>query len=79
MANIKLEIHELIDKIENDKVLQSVYAILSDQALLHSTDGELLSHGKFEEMIDEGESDIASGKIHSHESVKAHFKSKMNE
>lgn len=78
MPNIKLELHEMIERIDDDKVLEAVHTFLSSQPSIFSVEGEALSQVVFEAMIDKGEEDISSGKVHDHEEVKAFFKQKLN-
>jgi predicted transcriptional regulator len=78
MPNVKKELHQMIDQTEDDKVLDAVYALLSNQKVAMTTDGIKLNQTAFEAKIDEGEVDITSGSTLSHEDVKAHFKKKHN-
>lgn len=78
MANIKAELHQMIDRIDDNKVLEAIYTLLYNQPVAFSTGGKPLNQATFEAMIDEGEDDISNGKIYNHEEVKAHFKRKMN-
>ena len=78
-ADIKTVLHQIIDSIEDSKVLEAAYTLLSRQSKIaaFSVDGEQLSRKDFEIMIDEGEEDIDAGYVHSHEEVKAYFEKKM--
>lgn len=78
MTNIKTALHQMIDQIEDDKVLEAVYTLLLNQPVAFTTDGKPLDQKAFEELIAEGEEDISKGRIYSHEEVMAHFKQKMN-
>ncbi|MFY0686437.1 MAG: hypothetical protein JXQ90_04680 [Cyclobacteriaceae bacterium] len=78
MPDIKVELHQMIDQIGDDKVLEAVYTLLSNQAVAYTTGGTPLNQTAYEAMIDEGEEDINKGSVLSHEEVKAHFKRKMN-
>ncbi len=78
MSNIKIELHQMIDRIEDNKVLEAVYTLLANQPVAFTTEGKPLSQMAYEAMIEEGEEDIRTGKVYSHEEVKAHFKQKMN-
>lgn len=78
MPDIKVELHQMIDQIGDDKVLEAVYTLLSNQPVAYTTSGEPLNQAAYEAMIDEGEEDVKKGKTYSHEEVKAHFKQKMN-
>ena len=78
MPDIKVELHQMIDQIGDDKVLEAVYTLLSNQPVAYTTRGKSLNQAAYEAMIDEGEEDIKKGKVFSHQEVKAHFKQKMN-
>jgi len=77
-VQLKEELHQIIDRIEDSKILEATYTLLERQdIILHTTNGEPLTQREFESMIDEGEHDIEQGKIHSHEQVKEHFRNKL--
>ncbi len=78
MPDIKVELHQMIDQIADDKVLEAIHTLLSNQPIAYTTHGKSLNHAEYEAMIDEGEEDIKKGKVFNHEEVKAHFKRKMN-
>ena len=79
MPNIKIELHQLIDQIGDDKVLEAVYTLLSNQPVAYTTEGKPLNQMAYEAMIEEGEEDIRQGKVYSHEEVKALFNQKLND
>ena len=78
MPDIKVELHQMIDRIGDDKILSAVYTLLSNQPIAYTTGGEPLTQAAYEVMIDEGEENIKQGKVYSHAEVKAHFKQKLN-
>ena len=78
MPDIKVELHQMIDQIADNKVLEAVYTLLSNQPVAFTTGGKSLIRAAYEAMIDEGEEDIKNGKVFSHKEVKAHFNKKMN-
>lgn len=78
MPDIKVELHQKIDQIGDDKVLEAVYTLLSNQPVAYMTSGKPLNQAAYEAMIDEGEEDIKKGEVYSHEEVQAQFKRKMN-
>ena len=78
MPNIKIELHQMIDQIEDNKVLEAIYTLLFNQPVAFTTEGKPLNQKAYEAMIEEGEEDIRMGRVHSHDDVKAHFKQKMN-
>ena len=78
MADIKVALHQMIDQIGDNKVLEAVYTLLSNQPVAYTTSGKPLNQAAYEAMIEEGEEDIRKGRVYSHEEVKAHFKQKMN-
>lgn len=78
MQNIKVELHQMIDRIEDNKVLEAVFTLLANQPVAYTTDQKPLNQRDFEAMIDEGENDFRNGKTYNQEEIKAHFESKMN-
>lgn len=78
MADLKLELHQMIDQIGDKKTLEAVYTLLSNQTVAYNSIGKSLSRSNFELMIDEGEKDIKEGRVFSQEDVEAHFKSQNN-
>jgi len=79
-AELKEGLHQIIDRIENDKILEAAYTLLEQQdIILHTTDGNALTQSGFEAKIDEGEQDIKQGKVHDHDQVKEHFRNRLNE
>ncbi len=78
MPNIKLELHEMIDRIEDGQVLAAVHTLLSGRLANFSVDGEPLGQKEYEAKISEGEEDIRLRKVHEHNEVKAYFKQKIN-
>ena len=78
MADIKVELHQMIDQIGDNKVLEAVYTLLSNQRVAYTTSGNPLNQAAYEAMIEEGEEDIRKGNVHSHEEIKAHFTQKAN-
>ena len=77
MPSIKSELHELIDSVEDNKVLEAVHTLLSNQVVAFSIEGKPLKRGDYEASVDEGERDILASNTHSHEEVKTFFKQKM--
>lgn len=78
-SELKEELHQIIDRIEDDKILEAAYILLEKQdADIYSTMGERLTQREFELKIDEGEQDIKLGKIQSHDQVKEYFQKKFN-
>ncbi len=78
MADIKVELHQMIDQIGDNKVLEAVYTLLSNQSVAFSTSGQALNQTAYKSMIEEGERDISSGKVFSHKEVISHFKQKLD-
>ncbi len=78
-ADIKAELHQIIDNINDSRILEATYTLLSRQldVVAFSVEGKPLGGKEFEMMIDEGEADIKAGRVHSHEEVKAYFEKKI--
>jgi len=71
-------LHQIIDRIEDDKILEAAYTLLEQQdVVLYTTCGNALTQRGFEVKISEGEQDIKQGKVHSHYQVKEHFRNKL--
>jgi hypothetical protein len=79
MQDIKTELHQMIEQIEDDKVLEAIYTLLSIQPVAYTTSGNPVDATAYDQMIEEGEKDIQEGKVYSHAEVKSHFKQKVNE
>ena len=76
-VQLKEELHQIIDRIEDDKILEATYILLERQdIILHTTNGKPLTQREFGTMIDEGEHDIEQGKVHNHDQIKKHFRNK---
>ena len=78
MADIKGQLHQMIDQIGDDKVLEAVYTLLSNSVVAYSVEGQGLNQSAYEAFIKEGEDDIVSGRVYSHEEVISRFNQKLN-
>jgi len=74
IIQLKEELHQIIDRIEDNKILEATYTLLEKQDIIfHTTARKPLTQREFEAKIDEGEHDIQEGKVHTHDQVKEHF------
>ena len=75
---LKEELHQIIDRIEDNKILEATYILLEKQdIILHTTSRKPLTPQEFEAKVDEGEHDIEQGKVYSHDQIKKHFRNKL--
>lgn len=75
-ADLKIDLHRLIDQIEDSRLLQAVYIILSRE----TAEGKVSDWNKLSEVekqaITEGLDDIENGRVSTHEEVMARIRSK---
>jgi hypothetical protein len=64
-SELQLELHQIIDQVKDNRILQAVHTILSSQVSVfaHTTDGKPLTKDNFDEMLEAGESDIKAGRF----------------
>ncbi|GAA0194617.1 hypothetical protein GCM10009122_58210 [Fulvivirga kasyanovii] len=68
---IRLELHKIIDQISDSRLLEAVYTLLSSQR----GQGKTLSKEMMDVMLNASESDIQSGRLTDHQSVKEDMQS----
>ena len=64
-TELQLELHQIIDQVKDNRILQAVHTILSSQVgiFAHSSKGEPISKSEFDEMIEVSEDDIKAGRL----------------
>ncbi len=78
-AELKATLHNLIDEIEDNSILNAVYALLSkitSKSLTKDWWNEISTAEKIS--IDEGLASVEKGEIYSHKEVMEEVKSKFN-
>jgi hypothetical protein len=73
-SELKIELHSLIDKIEDERILNAVYTLLNLTRKKYPFEPE--SNEEFLASIQEAEKDVAEGRVFTHEEVKQHFRNK---
>jgi predicted transcriptional regulator len=75
-SELQLELHQIIDQVKDNRILQAVHTILSSQVSIfaHSTDGKTLSKDDFDKMLEAGEADIKAGRLVSQKDLKEKIK-----
>ncbi|UII20749.1 hypothetical protein [Fulvivirga ligni] len=68
---IRLELHRIIDQINDSRLLEAVYTLLSSQ------DGQVKSISKemMDSMLEASEADIKAGRLTDHQSLKEEIQS----
>ena len=68
MTNLELkrDLHSMIDQVEDDNLLSELISFLRDNEGIK----------QYRTAVEEGDSDIRSGKIHAHEDVEKYFSEK---
>lgn len=80
ITKLKNNLHQIIDRIDDDAVLQAIYTLLSskEKIIAHSVQGQPLTQEEMEAMIEESEEDIRSGRTTTHENLKNEIHSWRN-
>lgn len=75
-TELKSRLHEIIESIEDNKILEAVHTILSSQStyISHSTSGRPLTKENMDEMIFASESDIKTGRLTNQTQLKEEIK-----
>ncbi len=75
-TKLRDDLHQLIDRIEDQATLQAVHTLLAPRAeRLYSVQGEALDQNQIEDLLEESESDIEAGRTLSHQELKTHMQS----
>ena len=75
-TKLKDDLHQLIDRIEDQATLQAVHTLLAPRAeKLYSVQGKALDQNQVEDILEESESDIEAGHTLSHQELKTHMQS----
>lgn len=71
-TKLKEELHQIIDRVTDSKILQAVYTILSSQVNIqaYSPSGQPLTKQAMDEMLEASETEIKAGKVTDHEDIK---------
>jgi hypothetical protein len=75
-SELQLELHQIIDQVKDNRILQAVHTILTSQVSVfaHTTDGKPLTKDNFDEMLEAGENDIKAGRFISQKDLKEKIK-----
>ena len=68
---IRLELHKIIDQISDSRLLEAVYTLLSSRR----EQGKTLTKEMMDAMLNASESDIQSGRLTDHQSIKEEIRS----
>ena len=71
-SRLRTELHQIIDSVTDDRILQAVHTILSSQAKIHSysSSGHPLTQQAMDGMLEASEEEITTGKVTDHEDLK---------
>ncbi len=69
---IKTELHQIIDRVTDGRILQAVHTILSSQTNIQTyiSSGQSLTKQAMDEMLEASEAEISTGKVTDHEEIK---------
>jgi hypothetical protein len=75
-SELQMELHQIIDQVQDNRILQAVHTILSSQVSIfaQTTDGRPLSKDGFDEMLEAGEEDIKARRFISQKNLKEKIK-----
>jgi predicted transcriptional regulator len=74
-TELKSKLHQIIDKIEDDKILQAVHTLLEGRNdFIFSADRKPLSKKEVDLMLSEGEQDIKEGRVTDHKELMEEIK-----
>lgn len=64
-SQLQLELHQIIDQVKDNRILQAIHTILSSQVgiFVHTTDGKPLTKDDVDKMLQESEDDINAGRL----------------
>ena len=71
-TRLKTELHQIIDRVTDGRILQAVHTILSAQTNIqaYSSSGTSLTKQAMDEMLEASEAEIRAGKLTNHEGIK---------
>lgn len=75
-ADLRLELHKIIDEVKDEQILQAIYLMLSSQVgiFAHTTEGKSLTKDEFDELLQASEEDIQYGRLTTQEKLKEEIK-----
>lgn len=71
-TRLKTELHQIIDRVTDGRILQAVHTILSSQTNIqaYSSSGQPLTQQAMDGMLEASEEEIRTGKVTDHEDIK---------
>lgn len=75
-SELKLALHQIIDQVKDNRILQAVHTILSSQVSIfaHTTDGKPVTKEELDMMLESSEEDIKAGRLFNQKDVKEEIK-----
>lgn len=72
-ADLKDDLHQIIDQIEDQAILQAVRILLAPQvSTLYNLEGKPLNQDNIEDLLEESEADIEAGRVVSQQALETH-------
>lgn len=75
-SELKSELHQIIDQVKDNRILEAVYTILSSQVSIfaHTSDNKPVTKEQLDVMLDASEEDINAGRLTDQSDVKKEIK-----
>ncbi len=75
-SELQLELHQIIDQVKDNRILQAIHTILSSQVHIfaHSSEGKPITKNEFDEMLEASEEDIKKDRLLSQNELKEKIK-----
>ena len=79
-ADLKDDLHQIIDQIEDQATLQAVHILLAPQVgTFYNLEGKRLDQDSIEDLLEESEADIEAGRIVSQKALETQIQSWRNQ
>jgi hypothetical protein len=71
-SELKLELHQIIDQVKDNRILEAVYTILSSQVSIfaYTTDNKPVTKAELDMMLAASEEDIKTGRLMDQREIK---------
>ncbi len=81
-AEIKTDIRNMLKKVEDEKVLKAIHALVKeiaqDDAVGYEPNGKPITLAKLQLHLDQAEEDIQKGRVYTTAQAKQHFKTRLS-
>jgi hypothetical protein len=75
-SELKLELHQIIDQVKDNRILEAIYTILSSQVSIfaHTADNKPVTKEELDKMLALSEGDIKAGRLTNQTEIKKEIK-----